>query len=100
MQHFPTYRASDKYCIDQDEDNAITDYREKWEVLSLKSTKLLGKLIEPRVVFSGHSHEYCRIINQLKVEEYTISSFNWRNKNNPKFLLVSYCNPFNLQKKI
>lgn len=41
------------------------------------------------MAFSGHSHNYCRVRNMLGIEEYTISSYSWRNKNNPKFLLVS-----------
>lgn len=45
-------------------------------------------MLEPRVAFSGHSHNYCRVKNLLEIEEYTISSYSWRNKNNPKFLLV------------
>ncbi|CAD7079158.1 unnamed protein product [Hermetia illucens] len=89
LQHFPTYRKSDKRCIEGDIP-ALESYRENWEVLSKESTDFIGKTLNPRVVFSGHSHHYCRIKNRLKVEEYTISSFSWRNKNNPSFLLALF----------
>lgn len=48
-----------------------------------------GNLLKPRLALSGHSHHYCRVINNWGVEEYTVSSFNWRNKINPSFLMVS-----------
>uniref|UniRef100_A0A1A9X0P1 Calcineurin-like phosphoesterase domain-containing protein n=1 Tax=Glossina brevipalpis TaxID=37001 RepID=A0A1A9X0P1_9MUSC len=41
MQHFPTYRTSDKSCIEHDSIE-IEEYREKWEVLSRNSTDWLG----------------------------------------------------------
>uniref|UniRef100_D3TPS9 Metallophosphoesterase 1 homolog n=1 Tax=Glossina morsitans morsitans TaxID=37546 RepID=D3TPS9_GLOMM len=100
MQHFPTYRKSDKSCKEHDY-LEIEEYREKWEVLSRNSTDWLGELLQPRLSFAGHSHNYCHSINRWGVDEYTLASFNWRNKINPSFLmatltpenhLVSKCN--------
>lgn len=87
LQHFPTYRNSDEVCEEHDSPE-IEIYRENWEVLSKSSTKFLGQLLNPRVAFSGHSHHYCRTYNNWGIEEFTIASFSWRNKNNPSFLLV------------
>ncbi|XP_037040194.1 metallophosphoesterase 1 homolog [Bradysia coprophila] len=89
LQHFPTYRPTDSNCLDSDSEE-FEAYRERWEVLSIESTKWLGKMLNPRVAFSGHSHNYCRVKNLLDIEEYTISSYSWRNKNNPKFLLALF----------
>lgn len=75
-------------CLESDSEE-MEAFRERWEVLSKDATKWLGKMLDPRVAFSGHSHNYCRVKNMLDIEEYTISSYSWRNKNNPKFLLVS-----------
>lgn len=89
MQHFPTFRDSDKKCQEGDspEDEV---YRENWEVLSNKSTAILGKKLNPRLIFGGHSHHFCSLINSINVEEYTVASFNWRNKNNPSFILAKF----------
>lgn len=95
LQHFPTYRESDERCIEKDSDKQDV-YREGWEVISKESTdligiqilyfeteminelKILGRMLSPRLILSGHSHFYCRIRNTLKIEEYTLASFNWR----------------------
>lgn len=89
LQHFPTYRPSDVDCIEGDSP-LNESYREGWEVISKSATDFLGKYIKPRVSFSGHSHHYCYLVNSLGIDEYTIASFNWRNKVNPSFLLVSF----------
>ncbi|XP_037927776.1 metallophosphoesterase 1 homolog [Teleopsis dalmanni] len=89
MQHFPTYRISDAACKEY-EVQKFERYRENWEVLSKNSTVLLGKLLQPRLAFAGHSHYFCRSINSLGIEEYTVASFNWRNNINPSFLLASF----------
>ncbi|GAB0096340.1 Metallophosphoesterase 1 homolog [Sergentomyia squamirostris] len=89
LQHYPIYRDSDRDC--QEKDPVPEElYRERWEVLSQESSDLIGELINPRIAFSGHSHNYCRLVNRLKITEYTISSFSWRNKNNPNFLLATF----------
>ena len=87
LQHFPTYRESDEMCEEHDSPQ-IEAYREDWEVLSKDATQFLGKALNPGVSFCGHSHHYCRSINMWNVEEYTIASFSWRNKESPSFLLV------------
>lgn len=89
LQHFPMYRKSDTDCIEHDSP-AIETYRERWEVISQRATEFLGRTLQPRVAFSGHSHHYCHSINSLGIDEYTVASFSWRNKRNPSFLLVSH----------
>lgn len=83
------YRESDEACDERDT-KKLEKFRETWEVLSQESTDLLGELLEPRLAFSGHSHDYCRLTNRLNIEEFTIPSFSWRNRDNPAFALVSY----------
>lgn len=91
LQHFPTYRPSDENCTEGDIAE-MEIYKESWDVLSKNATEFLGDLFNFRVSFSGHSHHYCKIVNTLGIEEYTIASFNWRNKDGPSFLLVSILN--------
>ncbi|XP_058447627.1 metallophosphoesterase 1 homolog [Malaya genurostris] len=88
LQHFPMYRDSDKDCNEHDSPE-IELYRERWEVISKESTDLIGELLGPRLAFSGHSHHYCHVAkNRLGIEEYTLPSFSWRNKDNPSFILA------------
>lgn len=91
LQHFPTYRASDVNCSEGDI-SEMEIYKESWDVLSKNATDFLGGLFDFRVSFSGHTHHYCKIVNTLGIEEYSIASFNWRNKESPSFLLVSFSN--------
>lgn len=93
ITHFPLYRPNEMEC--QDEDSAPDSHkpnREKFDCLSREiSQYLLGKL-KPRLVLNGHVHHSCHrthsIKENLKAEEYTVASFNWRNKVNPSFLLI------------
>lgn len=89
LQHFPTYRASDENCLDK---NSVNNdkYRENYDTLSKDSTEFLSQTLEPRVFFSGHSHHYCKISNNIGIFEFTVASFNWRNINNPSFLLAIF----------
>lgn len=89
LQHFPTWRASDKQCSERDAELPLEKYRERWEVLSERSTRWLADVLEPRLVFSGHSHRYCRTTTVWGVDEWTVNSFNWRNNINPVFVLAS-----------
>lgn len=89
LQHFPTFRENDDKCI---ETNSINHdkYREKWETLSKDATKFIADNLNPRLYLSGHSHHYCQLKNSQNTEEYTVASFNWRNLNNPSFLLAIF----------
>ncbi|XP_055637439.1 metallophosphoesterase 1 homolog [Toxorhynchites rutilus septentrionalis] len=88
LQHFPMHRDSDKLCKEHDSPE-MELYRERWEVISKESTDLIGELLNPRLAFSGHSHHFCYMAkNRLGIEEYTLPSFSWRNKNNPSFILA------------
>lgn len=89
LQHFPTYRASDEGCLDK---NSINNdkYKEKHDTLSKESTGFINATLKPRAYFSGHSHHHCEIENSAGVLEFTVASFNWRNINNPSFLLTIF----------
>lgn len=88
LQHFPTYRKSDDDCHEHDSYEVEVN-KEKWDVLSENATDFLGRQLDPSVVFCGHTHHYCRSHNKWNIEEYTVASFNRRQKRNPSFLLVS-----------
>uniref|UniRef100_A0A1B0DK66 Uncharacterized protein n=1 Tax=Phlebotomus papatasi TaxID=29031 RepID=A0A1B0DK66_PHLPP len=73
LQHYPLYRESDRDCQEHDP-IPLELYRERWEVLSQESSDLIGELISPRIAFSGHSHNYCRL---------TVTQAAWRKYPNP-----------------
>ncbi|XP_045600886.2 metallophosphoesterase 1 isoform X1 [Procambarus clarkii] len=95
LQHYPLFRDSDAVCNESDEapeDVKYINFRERWECISKDSTELLLDELSPRLVFSGHTHHGCHIKHFNKgstIHEYTISSFSWRNKNNPTFSMLT-----------
>lgn len=49
---------------------------------------------KPRLILSGHTHSGCEVLHDNKYPEISVPSFNWRNRNNPSFILVSYIYTF------
>ncbi|CAG0891776.1 unnamed protein product [Cyprideis torosa] len=90
LLHFPLFRKSEAICNEPDgapPELAEKPFRPKWECLSLDATERILNLLNPRGVFSGHSHNGC-FLKHNQTPEWTVSSFNWRNRNNPAFLLT------------
>ncbi|XP_054716513.1 metallophosphoesterase 1-like [Uloborus diversus] len=93
LQHFPLFRPSDAHCRESDsapEEIINEPFRETWECLSRESTSKVLSLLEPRAVFSGHTHHGCFTMHKEKIPEWTIPSFSWRNKKNPSFILATF----------
>ncbi|XP_026326059.1 metallophosphoesterase 1-like isoform X3 [Hyposmocoma kahamanoa] len=100
MQHYPFYRESDSICTESDaaplpERNNL--FEERWDCLSKESTEYLVENLLPRAVFGAHTHHSCRVRHSFKpttnhkIEfvEYTVPSFSWRNRLDPKYYLVT-----------
>lgn len=66
---------------------------ERIDVISKGATYALLQDFLPRLAFGGHTHHGCyrkhSINNNLIAEEYSIPSFNCRNRLDPSFMLVS-----------
>jgi ethanolamine phosphate phosphodiesterase len=91
LTHFPLFRESDKFCdeLDSAPNNIkLEKFKQKWDCLSEKATKLLMDSLKPRLIVNGHTHYGCVTFHTNNVQEWTLSSFNWRNTNNPSFLLA------------
>ncbi|XP_068151393.1 metallophosphoesterase 1 homolog [Drosophila tropicalis] len=88
LQHIPTYRISDDICIEHDAPY-MENFRENVDVLSKNLTEMLGDWLKPRLAFAGHSHHYCRSVNRLGINEFTVASFCWRKKDYPSFLMAT-----------
>lgn len=91
LQHFPLYRESDELCEGSDPDKAqvITTFREGWDCLSKTSSEMLMDRLTPRLIMSGHTHDYCKFIHQDGTVEISVPSFSWRNRNNPSSIMLS-----------
>lgn len=91
LQHFPLHRHSDSECNEADEapqDEKFKPFRINMDCLNENSTKLLLGAVQPRWVFSGHTHHGCKVYHgEHRIPEWSVSSFSWRNRNNPTFLL-------------
>lgn len=91
LQHFPMYRSSDINCSTPDaapEPKKSVPFRENFDCLSRRSTKKIFKLLNPRLILSGHTHHGCYKVHENGTPEWTVSSLSWRNKVSPTFLLV------------
>lgn len=97
FQHFPLYRVSDAICTEPDAPplplrNKL--FRIKLDALSKESTKYIISKIKPRAAFGGHTHHGCLVqhyyedIDGLEFLEYSVPSFSWRNRPDPKYMLV------------
>ncbi|KAK0179388.1 hypothetical protein PV327_005145 [Microctonus hyperodae] len=90
LQHYPMYRESDALCAEADQapdDIKNIKFRERWECLSKEASEQLLDILNPRLIVDGHTHHGCRKMHRNDTLEITVSSFSWRNKNNPSFLL-------------
>ncbi|XP_034250655.1 metallophosphoesterase 1-like [Thrips palmi] len=91
VYHFPMSRDSDKTCDEPDEAPEHLKrmkFRERWECLSREATEKIFDKLDPRAVFSGHTHRGCHVVHGASqdIHEYIVT-FSWRNKDNPTFLL-------------
>ncbi|TRY76869.1 hypothetical protein TCAL_03831 [Tigriopus californicus] len=92
LQHFPLFRESDAACNEEDAAPASEKYkrfREKWDCLSRNASQTLLDVLNPRLVLSGHTHHGCRVKHERDIWEWSVSSFSWRNRNNPTLLTVA-----------
>ncbi|GJQ84111.1 hypothetical protein Trydic_g12084 [Trypoxylus dichotomus] len=94
MQHFPLHRETDIECTDYDAAPIAIKknrFREKWDCLGREATHQLLNQLKPRLAVSGHVHHGCT--KKLPIGdglEVTLSSFSWRNKNNPTYGLFTF----------
>lgn len=94
--HYPLFRESDSICpFDIDSELAVIQknpkFKPNYDCLSIESTHQMINLLQPRLVFNGHTHYSC-YNEQHNVPEFTIPSFSWRNIKIPSMLLVQLNN--------
>ncbi|XP_068621411.1 metallophosphoesterase 1-like [Battus philenor] len=100
LQHFPLYRESDSVCIESDPPPVCKKsklFEERRDCLSKESTEYLVESLLPRAAFGGHTHHSCLVKHsfaptpdhKIEFHEYTVPSFSWRKRLDPKYYLVT-----------
>ena len=87
LMHFPLYRGSEASCLLTDTNSPHVNFAGRDVVSHAQTQRLLG-MVEPRFVFSAHMHHYCAVMHGA-VPEVTVSTFNWRNRQDPSFVLAA-----------
>jgi len=98
LSHFPMYRISDANCskwssTSLKSTSQFLPHKEGYNVLSQEATDHLLTTIQPRLIFTAHTHNYCytehHSTNDKIIPEWTVPSFSWQNRNDPSFMLLS-----------
>ncbi|KAA0705007.1 Metallophosphoesterase 1 [Triplophysa tibetana] len=90
LQHYPLYRVSDAMCTGVDAapmNERYHQFHERYDVISQVASKKLLWWFRPRLILSGHTHSGCEVVHENRYPEVSVPSFNWRNRNNPSFIL-------------
>lgn len=95
LQHFPMYRKSDSNCTGIDSASSDTKndpFMPKWDCLSKEASEKILRQIKPRMIFAGHTHNFCYREHVDYTPEWTLAPFSWRYKSTPSFLLATISN--------
>lgn len=65
-------------------------YRDMVDMLPLNTSNYLLSALNPSLVLSAHAHRYCNRVLGNGAREVTVSTFTWRNRDDPSFLLVYF----------
>ncbi|XP_053202011.1 metallophosphoesterase 1 homolog [Panonychus citri] len=92
LLHFPLYRINDDICHEIDSQKGqdrLNNFTPGVESLSKRTSDNLLERYRPRLIFNGHIHSGC-VVNHTKhdSQEWTVASFNWRNRQDPNYLLL------------
>eukprot|EP00250_Pteridium_aquilinum_P018972 c24245_g1_i1 orf=226-1452(+) len=68
----------------------LTPYRSMLDMLSLNTSKYLLSTLQPSLVLSAHAHRFCNRLMDDATREVTVSTFTWRNRDDPSFLLIHF----------
>jgi len=59
------------------------------DVMNQKSSERIMNALQPAFVFSGHNHYHCLYHHPNGVKELSVSTFSWRNRVDPSFVLAT-----------
>lgn len=69
---------------------ALTPYRSMMDMLSVNTSRYLLSALNPRLVLSAHAHHFCDRVHDDGTREITVSTFSWRNRDDPSFLYIHF----------
>lgn len=114
LLHLPLYRADESVCDSVDAPRCapwheleggclplfasaqssklytLTPYRSMIDMLSLNTSRYLLSALKPSLVLSAHAHRFCDRVLDDGTREITVSTFTWRNRDDPSFLLINF----------
>ena len=93
LTHYPLFKEGLQKCgNDWDTrpggDLIWTESVQKWNCFHRNATEMILSLLNPRLVFNGHTHSGCVTRYPYNTIEWTIASFNYRYTFSPTVLLV------------
>eukprot|EP00249_Psilotum_nudum_P005880 c19299_g1_i3 orf=850-1653(+) len=68
----------------------LVQYRDKMDMLSASTSEYLLSALKPRLVLSAHAHRFCDRFHDDGTREITVSTFSWRNRDDPSFLFITF----------
>lgn len=107
LSHFPLFRRNQEFCSELDITHELVQKLSEFEgdelqdgvlrysniphkdVVSREATNHLMSALNPAFVFSGHNHYHCLYQHPNGVPELTVSTFSWRNRADPSFVLAT-----------
>lgn len=101
LTHLPMFREDDTKCgLERSRETGHVTYghpskkmRQKSDVLSQTTSKMLFNRFKPSLILSAHTHAVCRHSHDDNdVLEMTTSAFGWRMRPDPGYLFLSFRN--------
>eukprot|EP01087_Luapelamoeba_hula_P016497 TRINITY_DN5074_c2_g2_i1.p1 TRINITY_DN5074_c2_g2~~TRINITY_DN5074_c2_g2_i1.p1 ORF type:complete len:269 (-),score=53.54 TRINITY_DN5074_c2_g2_i1:324-1130(-) len=113
LLHFPLFRPTEALCTYSDMTAALAEKehkrnefddvtgiyshnnKEDEDVVNAETTRYILSLFNPLHIFSGHTHyncHYTHTFNNTAITETTVSTFNWRHRTDPSFVLATITN--------
>ena len=110
LQHFPLWRQNDEICRSDLPDSAKNNERHSSnspsrEALDQNISKIILEKLKPELILSGHTHNGCYREHKIQIKtenenennkkydltipEISVASFNYRNRDNPVFMLMT-----------
>lgn len=114
LTHLPLYRADESVCdsidipkcapwheveggcaslfesVKSSRLHSLTHYRSMMDMLSINTSRYLLSALNPSLVLSAHAHRFCNRVLEDGTREVTVSTFTWRNRDDPSFLLIYF----------
>ncbi|XP_048129902.1 metallophosphoesterase 1-like isoform X2 [Rhodamnia argentea] len=107
LLHFPLHptgrsRNDGQHCHEKAYSNSLVDVNELWRRLAgsgpyesshnipPNATEYIFQALRPRIVFSGHSLDFCDYRHQDGTREVTVPAMSWHARDDPGFVIATF----------